>query len=600
VWEKVVITLNGGIKMKTVISKGSAHEARSANLSIKPLVVAVALTLTFSPSVWAQQSNSKAEAASELLSGDFTKFGGYVRAWGSWNLENPGETGRAGPVTPGQYATGGHDEKGEMSMARLSAFLDFETRRGEITTKASVRSDQEHQTNYLKRLEEKRPGNSVVSPIFNPTISQSAPLMDQYRQTRIRDLYVDLPLAENIQARIGKQQLVWGETDFFRAMDIVNGFDYRWRSFLEVENEELRKTNWMGTFRFNFPEQKGNLQAFIKPGIDRDEDIGNTYDITGGRWANNPYRSVDFYNVNNITGAVGGSMSPRPYLGKNYKHELGNKDDVTGGLRWSGIMDNLNYSIAILNGFGNPVVVPARVDFTTAHLGSASSTANTQGSLGDIVYPKISAYGFTLNGYSPMFDAVFSTEQVYTNGVAYNQGSRPNSNGSENIFAIPGLNGYMKKNTVTSMFRMDKSVDLGKLIGTSRPSFGSVQVFNTHVLNYNKSDDLVNLIGFTSTLKQNTTILTGILAMNYDNDRINPAVAVGTDLTNGGSFLIPSVEFVLGDNWRLKAEADLFYGAKTRPQAFDLGSGNAADAGTPLMGYFHGNDQFVLRLTRNF
>ena len=158
----------------------------------------------------------------------------------------------------------------------------------------------------------------------------------------------------------------------------------------------------------------------------------------------------------------------------------------------------------------------------------------------------------------------------------------------------------MKKNTVTSMFRMDKSVDLGKLIGTSRPSFGSVQVFNTHVLNYNKSDDLVNLIGFTSTLKQNTTILTGILAMNYDNDRINPAVAVGTDLTNGGSFLIPSVEFVLGDNWRLKAEADLFYGAKTRPQAFDLGSGNAADAGTPLMGYFHGNDQFVLRLTRNF
>lgn len=568
--------------MKKAIFKGSAREARSTNLSIKPLVVAVALTLTFSPSIWAQQSNSNAEAPSELLSGDTTKIGGYLRAWGSWNLENPGATGQAGL---GLYPTGGHDEKGEMSMARLSAFLDFEARRGEITTKASVRSDMEKQTNYLKRLDQNRANNSVIGLSSG---TQSAPLMDQYRQTRIRDLYIDMPLAENIQARIGKQQLVWGETDFFRAMDIVNGFDYRWRSFLEVENEELRKTNWMGTFRFNFPEQNGSLQAFVKPGIDRDEDIGNTYDITGGRWANNPYKSVDFYNVNNL----GGSM--KPYLGNNYHHALGDKNDVTGGLRWSGILDNLNYSIAVLNGFGNPVVVPA-----AGGLGSYVGGGEvTSGSLGDVVYPKISAYGFTLNGYSPMFDAVFSTEQVLTNGVAYNQGSRPTS--SQNAFAIPGLNGYMKKNTVTSMFRMDKSVDLTKVIGTSRPSFGSVQVFNTHVLNYNKSDDLVNLIGFTSTLKQNTTILTGILAMNYDNDRINPAVAMGTDLTNGGTFLIPSVEFVLGDNWRLKAEADLFYGANTRPQAFDLGTGNAADAGTPLMGYFHGNDQFVLRLTRNF
>jgi hypothetical protein len=587
VWEKVVITFNGGMKMKKAIFKGSAQEARSTNLSIKPLVVAVALTLTFSPSIWAQQSNSKTDAASELLSGDYTKFGGYARAWGSWNLENPGSTGQAGPGLP---ATN-HDEHGSLSMARLSVFADLETRRGDITLKGSVRSDMEQQTNYLKRLEQNRPNNSVVG--FTTT-TQSAPLMDQYRQTRIRDLYIDMPLAENIQARIGKQQLVWGETDFFRAMDIVNGFDYRWRSFLEVENEELRKTNWMGTFRFNFPEQGGNLQAFIKPGIDRDEDIGNTYDITGGRWANNPYKTVDFYNVNDLSKFnVPYAAVLKPYLGKNYNHALGNKDDVTGGLRWSGIMDNLNYSIAVLNGFGNPVVVPA-----AGGIGSFVSGEVTSGSLGDVVYPKISAYGFTLNGYSPMFDAVFSTEQVLTNGVAYNQGSRPAY--GENFFSIPGLNGYMKKNTVTSMFRMDKSADLTKLIGTSRPSFGSVQVFNTHVLNYNKSDDLVNLIGFTSTLKQNTTILTGILAMNYDNDRINPAVAVGTDLTNGGTFLIPSVEFVLGDNWRLKAEADLFYGAKTRPQAFDLGSGNAADAGTPLMGYFHGNDQFVLRLTRNF
>ncbi|MBU3599263.1 LysR family transcriptional regulator [Polynucleobacter sp. 30F-ANTBAC] len=585
------------MKMKKAIFKGSAQEARSTNLSIKPLVVAVALTLTFSPSIWAQQSNSKTDAASELLSGDTTKIGGYVRAMGSWNLENAG-SGNVGNnlLTNDKMPSTGQDETGAMSMARGTVFLDFEAKRNQTTIKASVRSDQEVETSYLKRLNQKRAGNSVLGLNALPTgKSTSSDLMDQYNDTQIRDLYVDFPISENVQARIGKQQVVWGESDFFRAMDIVNGFDYRWRSFLEVENEELRKTNWMANFRINFPEQNGSLQAIIKPGLDRGEDIGNSYDITGGRWANNPYRGVDFYNVNNANSFTA-DPSTKAYLGTNYRHHLGDKKDTTGGLRWTGLEGNLNYSLAVLNGFGNPVVVPAG----NSIIGSTGSTAEaTSGSLGDVVFPKITAYGFTLNGYSPTFDAVFSTEQVLTTGVAYNFGSM--KNGSQNpVFNIPGLDGYMKKNTVTSMFRMDKSVDLTKVIGTSRPSFGSVQVFNTHILNYNKSDDLVGLIGFTGALKQNTTWVTGILGMNYSNDRINPALAVGGDMTNGGGFIIPSVEFVLGDFWRLKAEADIFFSSKSRPQAFDNQGGNVADPGAPLMGYFHGNDQFVLRLTRNF
>jgi hypothetical protein len=107
-------------------------------------------------------------------------------------------------------------------------------------------------------------------------------------------------------------------------------------------------------------------------------------------------------------------------------------------------------------------------------------------------------------------------------------------------------------------------------------------------------------IGMTGKLKEDNTIVTFILAMNYRNDRINPTIALGHDVTYGGSFFIPSVEFVFGDNWRLKAEADIFFGARSRGQAYDLGQGNAKDGGTPLLGYFRNNDQFVLRLTRQF
>ena len=82
--------------------------------------------------------------------------------------------------------------------------------------------------------------------------------------------------------------------------------------------------------------------------------------------------------------------------------------------------------------------------------------------------------------------------------------------------------------------------------------------------------------------------------MNYDNDRINPSVAVGSDLTYGGSFIIPSVEFAYGNNWRVRAEADIFFDDESQSRALQ-GFNN-----TNLFGYFSGNDQLSLRVTYQF
>lgn len=583
------------------------------SFSLKPLAVAVVLASVAATQAAAQSGAST--GVSSLISGDYTRFGGYVRTWGSWNLENPGNEERVaqqngfGGFSPTETLTPtGRDEKGEMSMARASLFLDWENRRGEIVTKATARLDREYKTSYLERLDNNRGRNSVID--LNNTlgvVTSSDSLMEQYNNEQIRDLYIDFPVNDRIQARLGKQQVVWGETDFFRALDQVTGFDYRWRSFLEVENEELRKTNWMANFRINMPEKDGNLQILVRPGLDKGEDIGNSYDITGGRWANAGYRTIDFYNRNNIGPVLAGGAAPiRRYLGTDLHHENGDIDDWTGGIRWNGLAGNINYGIALFNGFGgNPVIAPAGVDFANNYLGTISGAGkSTKGSLGDVIYPKLTVAGFTLNGYSDTFDAVFSTEQVYTKGVAYNYSVAGDvgfgAQETSNIFNILGLDGFKQKNTWSSMFRMDKTVNLQKLIGTSRPSFASVQVFNTHVLDFDKDEGLLSLIGMNSKLKENSSIITFILAMNYKNDRINPTIALGHDITYGGSFFIPSVEFVFGDNWRLKAEADIFFGAKSRPQGFDLGQGNSQDRGASLLGYFQNNDQFVLRLTRQF
>ena len=144
------------------------------------------------------------------------------------------------------------------------------------------------------------------------------------------------------------------------------------------------------------------------------------------------------------------------------------------------------------------------------------------------------------------------------------------------------------------MLRVDKNLNFQSLLGTTRPSFSSVQLFDTWIQNYKKSDALARLFAYGAPLKEHSTILTAFTVLNYRNDTINPGLVVGADLTNGGGFLIPSVDLALGDNWRAKVEADLFWTSGTSKELFD------PESSTQLFGYFANNSQLTFRLTRQF
>jgi len=474
---------------------------------------------------------------------------GFVRTWASVNLQNHPET-QANDV-------------GTLQMVRGSFELQGEAHWGEASLHAVGRADQEYETTYLHRLDNQQNGN----------------LMNQYNRLDLREFYLAFPVGDRIDLKLGKQQVVWGETDFFRASDVISGFDYRWRSFLEADNEELRKPLELINVRLKVPEANGNLQAIIRPGLDRSIDIGNTYDLYGGRWANQPYKGVNFL-------APGFGQSS-PLLTYNLSSSGANRKDVTGGARWSGRMGDLQYSVAWLRTFNNdPVVNP-----NPAITGGVAYGQAPRGFLGDLIYPEVNLVAFTANDYSPLLDAVWSTEVVYYSGQPFNlRGSFP---------GVPGLGGIAFKDTLVTMGRFDKQVDLTRLLGTSRPSFASIQIFNTHIMNYrdlpnSSPEQLVKLVGFGAPLRKDTTIITGILATNYMNDRINPGIAVGWDATYGGGFAIPNVDIAVGNNWRVRAELDLFF---PTGQASAVGQPNPR---TGLFGYFANDNQIMFRVTRQF
>lgn len=520
---------------------------RTEQISLRRALVGLAVGLCFGGATTAVHA-ADAPAVPEPTSDNSFHVGGYLRAWTSFNLQDQ-------PETPA-------NDKWKASMVRGSALLDLDATTGPVKWKAIGRVDQEYKTNYLKDLQNVRIATGTTG-------GDSNNIMDNYNNAKIRELWAEFKLGDRASFKLGRQQIVWGESDFFHAMDLVHGYDLSWRLFFEGENEEWRKPLWLISTKIQVPEAGGQVQAFIRPGIDSCKDIGNTYDIRGGRWFFQPYRGFDL------------TALTEP----DCRHPDGDYRKPTGGIRWSGEAGPVNYSLAYIRTFAADPV---------ANSAFAPYMKTPTGPVFDLIHPLIDVVGATASGYNAAIDSVLSAEVAYTKDQPYNVGQGPLLAPTNGAAAGLGLGGIKKKDTLTFMLRADKNLKLENILGTNRPSLSSIQLFDTMVLKHRESDDLTRLFAYGSPLKKHSAILTVFSVLNYRGDTINPSIAAGADLNNGGGFVIPAVDFVLGDSWRLKAEADIFWRKHAASAPFD------PNPGVQLFGYFANNSQLVFRLTRQF
>lgn len=461
------------------------------------------------------------------------KLNGYIRHYMSFNLNDVPET--AG------------DDKMKMSMNRLSLLLQVNGPLGPANVTAIGRLSREQMTSYLRDLQDRA-----------RLTSNDVDFRDHYDENELRELYFDIPVGERINLRLGKQQVVWGETDFFQAMDVVHGYDQSWRAFLEPENEEWRKPLILANAQIGVPELKGSLQLLVRPGFDSEEDIGNTYDMFGGRWAQNGSKGFDLNSVNRPAGLPAGI----PSLPINYHHPEGDTDSAHYGGRWTGTIgknDDLAYSLNYYHTQAqNPVLFPD----AGAPMGLS------------FIYPEIDIIGGTLSGEIPIpaLDMIYRAEVAYVPDQPYNNATF----------------GVVEKDIVRSMFGLDTNLHLERVLGTSNASMLSLQIFDTWILDHDDSDAIMNAFGTRE--KEHSTLLTQILALPYASDTIKVQIVGVQDVSSGGGVVAPSVEFQFGPSWRLKVEADIFYGGKKSD------AGNNAS----LFGSFANNNQFLSRLTYQF
>ena len=569
----------------------------------------------------------------EVLGVD-AQVSGYVRNQTATNLQD-----KEVPKDVQGDEIGG---KGQLAMNRDQGLLNLQLEKNkDLRAFISTRYAWEQKTPYLRKLESasektiiKPTPTSAPIPVlgaFGPLCKGSGALpsrncqpslnesdlgggfLDDYYEEGLvlREAYLDFSGINRLFLRMGRQQVVWGETDFFRVTDIVNGYDQRWRSFFELENEELRKPSTMANAIVDVPELAGNLQLIYKPGgVDGVKNYGNQLDLAGGRYAGQPNWGVDI--TQNIA----------PY---NYSSAAGDAHDDEFGFRWSGNFHDVAYSLLFYRGLiqdpiancrktlsaGSKVqgvTVPFSVDINPA-CQSYKETPKGDGLGGELIYARQSNFGATFNYYSQLIDTVLRGEVLYQPNRPWNYGtavpitiptyiahvpvagSIPLGWGK---IDVPGLAGVIEKDTAIYMIGADKTLNLMKWLGTDHGSLATIQLIDQWVLNYNKNDDLVEVLSYGHERDAHTLFLTSSLLLGYRYDTILPTIAGGVNLNGMDSFLIPSVTFVFGDHWRLALEADLFFANHSKaifgpPENQTQVLGTAADS-----------DMFLTRLSYHF
>ncbi len=509
--------------------------------------------------------------------GQSIAFTGYVREHLAVNLQDKVE-----PDASGTDRIGG---AGEISMLRSTFRLETRADLGFAQVSTVYRFDREHETGYLDDLNDTvAAGNAAYGP-FAPRHNW----MDDIEGDQMREWFVGFDVGSRARVVLGKQQVVWGETDFLRAMDIIHGFDLRWRSFLETENEELRKPLIMANVVVQVPELSGEMQFLVRPGWDEDKELGNNVDLRGGRWSGQPTHGVDFI----------------PLLPFNYDHARADADDVNWGLRWSGDLASWGYSLNYWRGLNvDPVV-----NSVFAPWGGFPKLSGNPAQLGELIYPKVETFGATANGYLEAVDSVIRLELAFTPDKPYNVGTDfglPVGPGA--TLWVPGLGGIVEKNTLVSMVGVDKQLPaLQGPLRTNKFPLLSVQVFDTWLTNFKRSDDIVDILGYGAAKREHTTIFSALLALNYRYETVNPSIAALVDVQNGDFAMIPALDLVLGDHWRIHTDMNLFFPRHRRDvkrTPFGLFAEDTFDAKaedeTHLLGTFANNSQFNLRVTYQF
>ncbi len=410
----------------------------------------------------------------------------------------------------------------------------------------------------------------------------------------IRELYLDATIAydngHELGFRIGRQQVVWGRTDLFRVLDVINPVDFSRHNIFD-ELEDIRIP--MGILNVEWragasgPFEDINFQGIWKFEDFRPNNLGQggePYAILG---AGNFFRAMNncWENGCTVWNFPDSGLAvdfPAHSLGIRQANKPDFNDSQDYGFRVEGVMSGIGFSFNVLRYTSQMPSLRGGIESDNPFTPNIESQFHPYSLTFDIDFPRLTLVGASADFYVESLKSAFRVEVAHTSGEEFPNTLR------ERLFS--------ESDVVRWVIGIDRPTFI-PFLNKNRAFLLSLQVFGQHLLDHELQR--VNAQGVPTLSEvgmvdwKNNYITTFLFQGNYMNDRLTPQILTAYDFKAGSGVVSPSVDWKISNSWRLTAAINLKFGDGA--QVFDDNRGAnpfppftcappLAAAGSPLCG----------------
>lgn len=374
----------------------------------------------------------------------------------------------------------------------------------------------------------------------------------------IRELYVDfdndLPNGDILSWRLGKQQVIWGRTDLFRVLDVINPVDYS-RNNIYDELEDIRIPMWIAKadWRMGAGEVFDDLNLSFVWNFDkfRPHNLGQCGQPNSILDAGCFFRGMNnlWENGGTVANFAGGNIATDfgpGQIGIRKAHmpswSLSNSQF---GIKLEGVYGDFGFS---LNALTYRSQLPSLRGGIPAQNAFTGETAVWPGLIAfDIHFPRVNLIGGSMDYYSQAIDTVFRFEVAHTEGEEFANTLQ------SRLFSESDVTRYV--------IGADKNIFI-PFLNPGRAFLFSGQLFGQHIREHQLEDRPLGKAGMPD-WEQNW-IGTLLVKGWWMNDRLSPQIIVAHDFKAQATAIAPSVEYLFSDNLKIVAGANLKVGRGAR------------------------------------
>lgn len=388
----------------------------------------------------------------------------------------------------------------------------------------------------------------------------------------IRELYVEGSVSTGEMSewffRVGKQQVVWGRTDLFRVLDVINPVDFS-RQNIYDELEDIRIPQWIATAEYRWGAtdtfEDLNLQAVWNFDKFRPNPLGQ-----GGT----PYSILDagsfFRGMNNCwengctvsnfvpagaidlddPGLIAADFAPGVIGIRNVDLPSWKPSNTQGGLKLEGVYNSVGFSLNYYHYFQQLPVLRGDIPSMNAFTGEIADWSHLIAF--DINFPEVDLIGGSLDFYVDSLKTVFRVEATYTTGEEFANTLEPDLYSDSDMFRwVLGID----RNTFIPFLNKNRAFLI------------SAQIFGEHMLDHELETGPLGDVGIPN-WEDNYT-MTLLFKGWWKSDTISPQILMAYDYEAEAGTFAPSVDWLISDNWRLIVGFNIKVGDGMGDQAFD-------------------------------